>query len=50
MLMQEEAERAHVCFDCTTWKQPSVADGDKLALSVITRRELHEQKEVTQTS
>lgn len=50
MLMQEEAERAHVCFDCTAWKQPSVADGDKLALSVITRRELHEQKEVTQTS
>lgn len=44
--------RASACvrFDCTAWKQPSVADGDKFALSVITRRELHEQKEVTQTS
>lgn len=31
------------------WKQPSVADGDKFAPSVITQRELREQKEVTWT-
>lgn len=41
----------HVDFDgnVTNFLKPSVADGNKLALGAITRRELHEQKEVTQT-